>query len=141
MKIKLIDHGYKALGLAPQRAHYNDSGADVFSIQDIVLKAGTVTKVNTGVGCEIPDGYDIVVHCKSGLSSKGIFAMNAPVDAGYTGAINAILFNSTDEDILIKQGEKVGQLVVRPVVYAEFVESLGEERGENAFGSSGNMAK
>lgn len=141
MRIKLIDHGYKALGLAPQRAHYNDSGADVFSIHDVVLKAGKVTKVNTGVGCEIPDGYDIVVHCKSGLSSKGIFAMNAPVDAGYKGAITAILFNSTDEDIHIKQGEKVGQLVVRPVVYAEFVESLGEERGENAFGSSGNMAK
>ena len=141
MKIKLIDHGYKVLGLAPQRAHYNDSGADVFATNDTVLRAGAVTKVPVGVGCEIPDGYDIVVHCKSGLSSKGIFAMNAPVDAGYTGEINAILFNATSEDILIEQGEKVGQLVVRPVVYAEFVESLGEERGENAFGSSGNMAK
>ena len=53
------------------------------------------------------------------------------------GEIHAIVFNTTNDAIVIKAGEKVGQLVIRPVVYAEFVTELGEERGKGAFGSTG----
>ena len=134
MKVKVIKfENYKA----PSRAHYNDSGADVFAAKDVIIPAGKVVKVPTGVGTELPDGYDIVVHCKSGLSSKGIYAANAPVDAGYRGEIHAILYNTTNQDYEIKQGEKIGQFVLRPVIYAEFVETLGEEREANGFGSTG----
>lgn len=134
MKIKVIKFdNYKA----PDRAHYNDSGADVFAAKDVVLWPHSVEKVPTGVGVELPDGYDIVVHCKSGLSSKGIWAANAPVDAGYKGEIHAILYNTTDNAIQIKAGEKIGQFVVRPVIYADFVDSLGDEREDHAFGSTG----
>lgn len=137
MKVQLIDHGYKALSLYPQRAHYNDSGADILAPEDITLPAGQITPVNTLIGMHIPDGFDIVIHCKSGLSKRGILAINSPVDAGYKGPIHAILFNTTQQDIEIKQGEKIGQFVMRPVLYPEFVESLGEERGEGNFGSTG----
>lgn len=134
MKIKVIKFAnYKT----PDRAHYNDSGADVFTAKDVTLWPHSVVKVPTGVGVELPDGYDIVVHCKSGLSSRGIFAANAPVDAGYRGEIHAILLNTSDVKIQLKAGEKIGQLVVRPVIYAEFVEELGEDRGSDAFGSTG----
>ena len=134
MKIKLIKfNNFKA----PDRAHYNDSGADVFAAEDVVIWPHEVIKVPTGVGVELPDGYDIVVHCKSGLSSKGIWAANAPVDAGYKGEIHAILYNTSNEKISIKAGEKVGQLVVRPVIYVDFVTELGNERGSGAFGSTG----
>ena len=138
MKIKLIDHGYKALGKLPNRAHYNDSGADVFAIEDTIVPAHGVVAINTGVGVELPDGYDICVHCKSGLSKNGIWVSNSPVDAGYTGAIHAIVVNMTDKPFEFKRGDKVGQFVVRPVIYAEFVEDLGDERGANGFGSTGN---
>lgn len=134
MKVKLIKFdGFKM----PDRAHYNDSGADCFAAKSIVLPARKVTKVPTGVGVELPDGYDIIVHCKSGLSSKGIFAANAPVDAGYRGEIHAILYNTTDKDFQINAGDKIGQFVVRPVIYTEFVEELGNDRGSDAFGSTG----
>ena len=134
MKIKLIKfNGFEA----PKRAHYNDSGADVFAATDVIIPAGSVVKVPTGVGVELPDGYDIVVHCKSGLSSKGIYAANAPIDAGYRGEIHAILYNTTGKDFIIQEGDKIGQFVVRPVIYAEFVEDLGNERGDNGFGSTG----
>lgn len=134
MKIKLI----KFPGFWwPERSHYNDSGADCFAAKDVVIPAHSVVKVPTGVGVELPDGYDIIVHCKSGLSSRGIWAANAPVDAGYKGEIHAILYNTTDKDFYIAAGDKIGQFVVRPVIYAEFVTELGEERGENAFGSTG----
>lgn len=133
MKIKLIKfHGY-----SPDRAHYNDSGADVFAAKDVVIPTHQVVKVPTGIGLELPDGYDAVIHCKSGLSSKGIWAANAPIDAGYRGEIHAILYNTTDNDFIIYAGEKVGQIVIRPVIYAEFVKELGDNRGSNGFGSTG----
>lgn len=134
MKIKTIKYmGYQT----PNRAHYNDSGADCFAAQGTIIPAHSVVKVPTGVGVELPDGYDIVVHCKSGLSSKGIWAANAPVDAGYRGEIHAILYNTTDEDYIVNAGDKIGQFVVRPVIYAEFVDELGNEREANGFGSTG----
>ena len=134
MKLKLIDYGYKK---APERAHHNDSGADVFAVSDVVLEPRTTTKVGIGLGVELPDGYDIVMHCKSGMSSKGILVSNAPIDAGYTGEIHAILYNATDEHITIKEGEKISQMVVRPVIYADFVTDLNDTRGEGGFGSTG----
>lgn len=135
MKIKVIKfNNYKA----PDRAHYNDSGADVFAAEDVTIWPHSVEKVPTGVGIILPDGYDAVIHCKSGLSSKGIWAANAPIDAGYRGETHAILYNTTDHKIKISAGEKVGQFVIRPVIYAEFVDDLGEEREDKGFGSSGN---
>lgn len=134
MKIKVIRFaGYHD----PNRAHYNDSGADCFAAKTTVIPAHCVAKIPTGVGVELPDGYDLVVHCKSGLSSKGIWASNAPVDAGYRGEIHAILYNTTDTAFQINAGEKIGQFVVRPVIYAEFVDTLGDERGADGFGSTG----
>jgi len=134
MKIKLIPFDNCRL---PKREHYNDSGADCFAAEDVIIPPHGVVKIPTGVGAKTPDGYDIVVHCKSGLSSQGIWAANAPVDAGYRGEIHAILYNTTDEPFKIIGGEKIGQFVVRPVVYAEFTYDLGNERGSGAFGSTG----
>lgn len=134
MKVKLIKfENFKA----PARAHYNDSGADVFAAEDCVIRSHSVYSVPLGIGTVLSDGYDIVIHCKSGLSSKGIWASNAPVDSGYRGEIHAILYNTTDSDYEIRAGTKVGQMVVRPVIYADFVEDLGDERNAGAFGSTG----
>ena len=134
MKIKVIKfENYKK----PERAHYNDSGADVFSAQDIVLNPHSVYAVPLGIGVNLPDGYDMVVHCKSGLSKKGIWASNAPIDAGYKGEIHAILYNTTDKPFNITKGDKIGQMVMRPVIYADFVEETGKEREKGAFGSTG----
>lgn len=134
MKIKVIKFdNYKA----PDRAHYNDSGADCFAAKDITIPAHSCVKVPTGMGVELPDGYDITIQSKSGLSTKGLFCANAIVDAGYTGEIHALVCNITDKDYFFKQGEKVGQLVCRPIIYAEFVDNLGTERGDAGFGSTG----
>lgn len=134
MKVKVIKFlNYKA----PDRAHYNDSGADVFAAKDVYIGPHSVCAVPTGVGVELPDGYDAVIHCKSGLSQKGLWAANAPIDSGYRGEVHAILYNTTDKEFYIEAGQKVGQLVVRPVLYVEYVDSLGDERGDGAFGSTG----
>lgn len=150
MKIKIFRFNTLA---KLDRAHYNDSGADCFCCEDVTIPPHTVVKIPTGIGVNLPDGYDIVVHCKSGLASKGIFAANCPVDAGYLpsgeadsqgyyhpeqgGQIHAVLLNTTDKPYTFKAGEKIGQFVVRPVIYADFVDTLPNERGGLGFGSTG----
>lgn len=137
MQIKIIkfDNDFKL----PERAHYNDSGADIFSVEDVNIKPNSTYAVRTGIGLYLPDGYDATVCCKSGLSSKGIFSSNAPIDCGYTGEIHAILYNSSNKDFYVHKGMKVGQIVIRPVIYANFIDSTSNslERGSNGFGSTG----
>ena len=69
MKIKLIKFDNFKL---PRREHYNDSGADIFAAVDATIEPGKIFRMPTGVGVIIPDGYDGVIHCKSGMSSNGI---------------------------------------------------------------------
>ena len=133
MKIKLIDFG----GSKPERAHYNDAGADVFAIKTFTINPRATLKVRLGIGLEIPDGYVGFIFPKSGLSSRGLVSQLAPIDSGYRGEIHAILTNNSNGDIMIKKNQKIGQLVILPVVLAEFSENLGEDRGTGAFGSTG----
>lgn len=139
MKIRLINFG----GKAPQRAHYNDAGADVFaSIKDwhsqIVAKPGQITKVPLGVGLELPDGFVAFVLPRSGMSAnKGITTEVVPIDSGYRGEIHAIVHNASTTDYVIKDGDKIAQLVIVPTVLATFTFNNEKERDEAAFGSTG----
>lgn len=138
MKIKVIDFGYKTL---PKRAHYNDAGADVCacfhdSDQETILPHTTV-KVPLGIGIEVPDGYMACVFPRSGLSCKGIVCELPPIDSGYRGEINAIVHNGSDQPYIVYDGDRIGQLVVMPMIIADFVEDLDDQRGDKGFGSTG----
>lgn len=134
MKIKVIDFGYTHL---PNRAHENDAGADVYSTKKCVVFPHSVEKIPLGLGLELPDGYAAFVFPRSGLSSKGIVCELPPIDSGYRGEIHAIVSNVSDEPYHINEGDRIGQLVVTPVVIADFVTEKGEERGAGAFASTG----
>lgn len=151
MKIKVIDFGYDNL---PNRAHSNDAGADVYARipeewdeyttrgfiktpPSYVIKPHTTAKIPLGLGLELPDGYMACVYPRSGLSSKGIVCELPPIDSGYRGEIHAIVHNGSDENFVVQNGDRIGQLVVTPVVICDFVTDLGEERGSGAFGSTG----
>lgn len=138
MKIRVIDYGYEKL---PLRAHYNDAGADVFAIADAVVPAHGAVKLGLGFGLRIPDGFMLCNYPKSGMASKGIVANIPPIDSGYTGEINAILTNCTDEDYVIEKGQKIAQLVMTQVLLPEFVREeeleAQDSRGSGAFGSTG----
>lgn len=137
MKIKIIDYGYEKL---PTRAHYNDAGADVYvclNSGSIIIHPHETISIPLGFGLEVPDGYMACVFPRSGLASKGIVCELPPIDSGYRGEIHAIVHNGSDDSILIRNGERIGQLVVMPIVVAEFVTELGDQRGSNGFGSTG----
>ena len=138
MKVKVINFGYEKL---PFRAHGNDAGADVhacFHDREIYhVDPHETLKVPLGLGLCLPDGYAAFVFPRSGLSSKGITCELPPIDSGYRGEIHAIVHNGTNEKIFIHNGDRIGQLVIVPVVIADFVTESGPERGSGAFGSTG----
>lgn len=140
MKIQVIDFGYKNL---PKRAHENDAGADIYvcfhdeCLAGMNIVPGETVKIPLGLGLVLPDGYMACVYPRSGLASKGITCELPPIDSGYRGEIHAIVHNGSNEDFMVNQGDRIGQLVITPVVIADFVTEKGEERGTNAFGSTG----
>ena len=138
MKIQLIDFG----GRSPERAHANDAGADVFSPRDVVIRPGDICKLPLGFGLKIPEaayrylpaGY---IFPRSGLSSQGIVCELPPIDSGYTGKVHAIISNVGNREYEIKEGDKVGQLVIMPILIPDFTFENWKERGNGAFGSTG----
>lgn len=134
MKLKLLKYGEY---VPPLRAHYNDAGADVYSPIDVVLEPHSTTKIPLGFGLVVPDGFMGVIFPRSSYAAKGIVAEHPPIDSGYRGEIHAIVTNMTSNKFEIKKHDRVGQLVVLPVIIPEFVENLGDERGQDGFGSSG----
>ena len=135
MKIKIIDFGYKN---KPFRAHDNDAGADVYSNKNYMIAPNDTIKIPLGFGLELPDGYAAFVFPRSGMSAKGLTCELPPIDSGYRGEIHAIVTNNTNVMQLISKGDRIGQIVVVPVVVADFVTERGEERGAGAFGSTGS---
>lgn len=139
MQIKVFDYGYKEL---PKRAHYNDAGADVRAcfhgdVKAIKLGPGDTEKIPLGIGIAVPDGYMGVIFPRSGLSSKGIVCELPPIDSGYRGEIHAIVHNGSDVSYVIRNDDRIGQLVILPVIMATFVDQLGNERDTSGFGSTG----
>ena len=138
MKVKVIDYGYEKL---PFRAHDNDAGADVHVCfhdkESTMIFPQETMKVPLGLGLCLPDGYAAYVFPRSGLSSKGLVCELPPIDSGYRGEIHAIVTNCSKEYKRIKNGDRIGQLVIMPVIVADFVTETGEERGTDAFGSTG----
>lgn len=134
MKIKLIDFGYRH---APTRAHENDAGADVYSTVSVTIKPHTTKKIPLGFGLELPDGYAAFIFPRSGLSAQGIVCELPPIDSGYRGEVHAIVTNTSSTPYKVKEGDRVGQLVITPVVIAEFITHNIKERGTGAFASTG----
>ena len=122
------------------------AGCDVRAFlpdSDIVLKPGKRVLVPTGLKMEIPEGFEIQVRPRSGLAIKnGITCLNTPgtIESDYRGEIKVILINLGDEDFIIKNGDRIAQLVVSPVTRGEFFKAdfLEEtERSDGGFGHTG----
>lgn len=136
MKVKLIDFGVPE-DQRPVRIHGNDAGADVYMPYDCVLQPGEVAKIPLGFGLELPDGCAGYIFPRSSMAVKGLTCELPPVDSGYRGEIHAIISNVSNRTQKLFKGSRVGQLVIMPVVIADFVSDLGEDRGKGAFGSTG----
>ena len=60
-----------------------------------------------------------------------------PAWPGYRGEIHAIASNVGNEAQILAKDSRIGQLIIMPVVIADFVNDMGGQRGAGAFGSTG----
>ena len=134
MKIKLIDYGYEK---APERKHYNDTGADVYVNDDYRILCGKTVVIPCGFGIDLPNGYNAHFQTRTSIAKRGLFVQQCAIDAGYKGELHMIVTNISDEAQNIHKGDRLGYLEVYPIVYPDFVKEYDEERGTGAFGSTG----
>lgn len=135
MKIKL-----EPFAILPQRAHEDDAGLDLFCPEPTVIPPRSRAAVETGVHVAIPKGYVGLLTSKSGLMRRDGITCRGTIDCGYTGTIQAVLFNHGDEPVVFNRGDKITQLVILPCLLPELevVDELDDtERGNGGFGSTG----
>ena len=131
--------------LTPKYETPGSSGMDIVAYlkQDISVNPGDKAMVPTGFSLSIPQGYEVQIRPRSGLAAKkGITILNTPgtIDSDYRGEIKIILINLSKDMFVIKNGERIAQMVVCPVeqVSLEEVEELSDtDRGKDGFGSTG----
>ena len=129
----------------PARAHSDDAGLDLRSIEDVEIPPGERRRVRTGLRLAIPAGHAGLVLPRSGLALRaGLTLLNSPglIDPGYRGDLDVIAHN-TDlrEPVRIGVGDRIAQLVLvrlaelEPASVAELPPSVRDEGG---FGSTGS---
>ncbi|MFH0841681.1 MAG: dUTP diphosphatase [Bacteroidota bacterium] len=142
MKIRIVNRSKHGL---PSYLTKASSGMDLRANieKDIILKPMERILVPTGIFIEIPEGYEAQIRPRSGLAiKKGITGLNSPgtIDADYRGEISVILVNLSDEDFVIRDGERIGQMVIARHEKAEWIEvsELNEtKRGSGGFDHTG----
>jgi dUTP pyrophosphatase len=142
MKIKIVN---KSRHNVPEYSTLASSGMDVRANldHDVILQAGKRALIPTGLFIEIPVGYEAQIRSRSGLAiKKGISVLNSPgtIDSDYRGEVCIILINLSDEDFVIKDGDRICQMIISKHERAEWinVEVLDETgRGAGGFGHTG----
>ena len=128
-------------GSIPKYAHAADAGADLTASQKILIPPRDRLLVTTGIRLEIPEGYVGLIWPRSGLAvKKGIDCGAGVIDSHYRGEVKVLLFNHSDNEFQIEQGDRIAQLLIQKVERTEFLpaERLSETtRSQMGFGSTG----
>lgn len=148
IKLLKLDHFDESLSLPAYETLWA-AGADIRAClgsgETLTIRPGERVLIPTGLAMEIPQGYEVQIRPRSGLSFKtGLMVVNSPgtIDCDYRGELKIILGNLGLKDEVIKHGERVAQMLVAPVIQAKFevVEKLTEtQRGAGGFGSTGAL--
>jgi dUTP pyrophosphatase len=142
LKIKKLD----PTAILPSYATEGSAAFDISSLEQITILPGQTVKVRTGLAFEVPEGYELEIRPRSGLSlNSKIRLSNSPgtIDSDYRGEVHFILDNLMTKfpnPYTVIKGQRLGQGILRKVDRVEFVEveELSETvRGEKGFGSSG----
>ncbi|PIQ99853.1 MAG: dUTP diphosphatase [Nitrospinae bacterium CG11_big_fil_rev_8_21_14_0_20_45_15] len=125
----------------PGYAHSGDAGADLCSAVSVTIPARGKALVSTGIRIALPSGTVGLIWPRSGLAVRdGIDTGAGVIDSGYRGEVKVLLFNHSDTDFEIGQGDRIAQLLAVKCEQLQF-ESVATleatERGDGGFGSTG----
>ena len=147
VQVKRLPHG-RDLPL-PKYMSEHAAGMDLFAAvnPEMIIPSGEWKLVPTGISIALPEGYEAQVRPRSGLALKqGVSILNTPgtVDADYRGEVGVILMNHSRENLIIKRGDRIAQMIINQIERIEFEEvpELPEsERGHGGFGHTGKDIK
>jgi dUTP pyrophosphatase len=126
----------------PQRATEGSTGYDLYACLDAELSVGPEPiRVLTGIAIEAPEGYDVQIRPRSGLSSKGIMVTLGTIDADYRGELMVTMYTlAYREPHIVHNGDRIAQLVISRMAEVELQEAgelAASERGAGGHGSTG----
>lgn len=139
VKIRLLSEDAKI----PEYKTAEAAGADLYSAEHAVIAPGERKLIGCGIAIELSPGWEAQVRPRSGLAlSAGITVLNTPatIDSDYRGELKVILYNAGGDDFSVNKGDRIAQLVISPVMQAQFVlvSQLNDtKRGDGGFGSTG----
>lgn len=146
VKVKKVSNENNSEGIIPYYATAGAAGADLYACmnQEMIISPGERVRIPTGIAIELP-GSNVValVFARSGLADKKGLALSngvGVIDSDYRGEILVLMTNFGQEDVIIKHGERIAQMLFVEVAIASFVavNELGDTaRGTGGFGSTG----
>ena len=138
----------KKLSPAVKLPEYKTNGASgmdlvAFIKNPLIVKPKTSSLVSTGLSVAFSENYEIQVRPRSGLAAKNnISILNTPgtIDSDYRGEIKVIIYNHSNNDFIINNGDRIAQMIFSKVIKMELEETNdlpSTIRGEGGFGSTG----
>jgi len=128
--------------IVPSYAHPGDAGMDLHSCIDCCLESGQRMLIPTGLSIHVPKGFVGLIWPRSGLSyRKGVDVLAGVMDEGFRGEMGVVLLNTGYDDVVIKKGDRIAQLLIQPIEYVEIEEVNDLEdssRSGGGFGSTGD---
>jgi dUTP pyrophosphatase len=142
-KINIINKSNNSL---PTYATEGSAGMDLRANLDkeIVIKSLERCVIPTGIFIELPIGYEAQIRPRSGLAFNcGVTILNTPgtIDSDYRGEIKIILINLSNQDFLVKHGDRIGQMIISKyeTIELNLIDEfeVSTKRGVGGFGSTG----
>ncbi len=128
----------------PQFSSEGAAGIDLFSPKEYKIPAGGDILIPLNLSTRFPKNWVFIIKEKSGMATRTKTSIGASViDSDYTGNIHAHLFNHSNKEIEIKEGQKIVQGILIPVFMGKFEittidDGLQTVRGNKGFGSTGD---
>jgi len=163
MDVEVFIEVCRESAILPSYSKPGDAGMDVYAAEEILIKPGETAIVPTGLKLAIPEGYEVQVRPRSGISLKTPLRLaNSPgtIDCGYRGELGIIISNVSFLDncnlsevltvdiagnvpgiYKIRRGDRIAQLVLQQIprmklIKVDSVSCIGQDR-EGGFGSTG----
>ena len=133
----------------PKYKTEGSSGMDLKALieKPVIIKPQNSVLIPTGLSIAIPEDTEVQIRPRSGLAAKSsISVLNTPgtIDSDYRGEIKIILFNHGKEEFIVNNGDRIAQMILMPVLKAQFeeIKELPKTvRGSGGFGSTGKWEK
>ena len=126
--------------ILPTRAHKEDVGLDIYSLDSATVEPGKGHTFSTGIAGEFIPGYVGMLADRSSMAKKGFKLSGGIIDPGYSGELMVVLRNISSISLHVSKGDRIAQLLIIPALTPEVieVEELSDSvRKDKGFGSSG----